>query len=124
MKIVFDKIGSTKKPFELSVLDVSLEGTLVKSGYHRVRLEGELDGSVELSCDRCGDAYAYDMKSSLHLTLSDEIIETKDDLDIIEFINGVIDLEFIVQSEIASIENSFHCCQKCDEDESEFEQEF
>jgi len=124
MKIVFDKIGSTKKPFELSVLDVSLEGTLVKSGYHRVRLEGELDGSVELSCDRCGDAYEYDMKSPLHLTLSDEVIETEDDLDIIEFINGVIDLEFIVQSEIASIENSFHCCKTCDEDESEFEQEF
>jgi len=124
MKIVFDKIGSTKKPFELSVLNVSLEGTLVKSGYHRVRLEGELDGSVELSCDRCGDAYEYDMKSPLHLTLSDEVIETEDDLDIIEFINGVIDLEFIVQSEIASIENSFHCCKTCDEDESEFEQEF
>jgi len=124
VKIVFDKIGSTKKPFELSVAGVSLEGTLVKRGYHRVRLEGELDGGVKLSCDRCGDEYQYDMKSPLHLTLSDEVIETEDDLDIIEFIDGMIDLEFIVQSEIASIENSFHCCEKCSEDESEFEQEF
>jgi uncharacterized metal-binding protein YceD (DUF177 family) len=124
MKIVFDKIGQTSKPFDLTVKGVNLEGTLTKSGYHRLRLEGNLSGQVELSCDRCGDAYQYDMKSPLRLTLLDEVIETEDDLDIIEFIDGIIDLEFIVQSEISSIENSFHCCKKCDEDESEFEQEF
>jgi len=103
MKIVYDKIGQTKKPFELSVSGVKLEGTLAKSGYHRLGLEGNLSGQVELFCDRCGDMYHHDMKSPLHLTLSDEVIETKDDLDIIEFIDGVIDLEFIIQSEIASI---------------------
>jgi len=124
MKIVFDKIGQSPKPFELTVNAVNLEGTLTKSGYHRLRLEGNLVGQVELSCDRCGDVYHHDMKSPLRLTLSDEVIETEDDLDIIEFIDGVIDLEFIVQSEISSIENSFHCCEKCDADESEFEQEF
>jgi len=124
MKIVFDKIGQSPKPFELTVNGVHLEGTLTKSGYHRLRLEGKLNGQVELSCDRCGEVYHYDMKSPLHLTLLDEVIETEDDLDIIEFIDGMIDLEFIVQSEIASVENSFHCCEKCDADESEFEQEF
>jgi len=124
MKIVFDKIGSTKKPFKLTVSNVTLEGTLVKSGYHRVKLEGKLDGWVELSCDRCGEEYHQDMKSPLQLTLSNEVIETEDDLDIIEFIDGVIDLDFIVQSEIASVENSYHYCKNCSEDESEFEQEF
>ena len=124
MKIVFDKIGQTKKPFELTVDDVKLEGTLAKSGYHRLRLEGNLDGQIKLLCDRCGDEYHYDMKSPLHLTLLDEVVETEDDLDIIEFIDGVIDLEFIVQSEIASVQNSYHYCKKCDDDEEEFEQEF
>jgi len=124
MKIVFDKVGQTPKPFNLSVEGINLEGSLTKSGYHRLLLEGNLSGELELSCDRCGKAYHYDMKSPLRLTLSSEVIETEDDLDIIEFIDGVVDLEFIVQSEIASIENSFHCCPKCDGDESEFEQEF
>jgi len=124
MKIVFDKVGQTKKPFELTVNGVTLEGTLAKSGYHRLTLEGHLQGEVELSCDRCGDMYHHDMKSPLHLTLSDEVIETTDDLDIIEFIDGVIDLEFIVQSEIASVQNSYHYCEKCENDEEEFEKEF
>jgi len=124
VKIVFDKIGQSTKPFELTVGGVNLKGTLAKSGYHRIRLEGALEGQVELLCDRCGDAYHYDMKSPLHLTLSDEVVETEDDLDIIEFIDGVIDLEFIVQSEIASVQNSYHYCEKCANDETEFEQEF
>ena len=53
MRIVYDKIGQSKRPFELTVNGVSLEGTLAKSGYHRLRLEGNLDGQVELFCDRC-----------------------------------------------------------------------
>ena len=124
MKIVFDKVGQTKKPFSLTVSNVLLEGTLAKSGYHRLKLEGNLDGIIELNCDRCGEAYQSGMHYPLHLTLSDEVIETKDDLDIIEFIDGVIDLEFIVQSEIASVQNSYHYCKKCENDEEEFEKEF
>ena len=124
MKIVYDKVGQTKKPFELSVSGVRLEGTLAKSGYHRIRLEGNLTGKVELICDRCGKEYQQDMNYPLTLTLSDEVIETKDDLDIIEFIDGVIDLEFIVQSEITSVQNSYHYCNECENDEEEFEKEF
>ena len=124
MKIVFDKINQSPKPFDLEVEGVSLKGNLIKRGYRRVRLEGELKGATEVVCDRCGEVYQYDMNSPLHLTLSDEVIETEDDLDIIEFIDGVIDLEFIVQSEIASIKNSYHNCKVCECDDEEFEKEF
>ncbi|NOZ91268.1 MAG: DUF177 domain-containing protein [Epsilonproteobacteria bacterium] len=124
MKIVFDKVGHTEKPFEVDIQNVTLKGILVKRGYHRVALEAELEGSVELVCDRCADVYQENICSPLNLTLTDEVIETEDDLDIIEFIDGVIDLDFIVQSEIASIENSYHTCKKCENDMGEFEKEF
>ena len=124
MKIVFDKVAQSQKPFDLTVNAVRLEGTLKKSGYHRLELEGNLSGEIELCCDRCGDEYHYDMTSPLNLTLSDEIVETEDDLDIIEFIDGVIDLEFIVQSEIASVENSYHYCLNCMDSDEEFQKEF
>jgi len=124
LKIVFDKVAQSKKPFDLTIDGVRLEGTLQKSGYHRLKLEGELSGKVRLNCDRCGAEYHHDMQSPLHLTLSDEVIETEDDLDIIEFINGVVDLEFIVQSEIASVQNAYHYCKKCEESDDELEFEF
>jgi uncharacterized metal-binding protein YceD (DUF177 family) len=124
MKIVFDKINHTKRAFKSSVDSISLEGSLEKIGYHRVKLDGNLSGIIELICDRCGDEFREDVNSPLNLTLTDEVIETEDDLDIIEFLDGVIDIEFIVQSEIASIQNSYHICKKCECDSGEFEREF
>jgi len=124
VKIVFDKIGQSEKPFALSLNGVQLEGSLVKCGYHRVQLDGEMRGRVLLQCDRCGEAFEHEINAPLRLTLSDRVIETEDDLDIIEFIDGVIDLDFIVQSEIASIENSYHQCDACANDDEIFEREF
>jgi len=124
MTIVFDKIGSTAKPIELSSKGVTLEGTLQKSGYHQVTLDAQMSGSVELDCDRCGDTYIYDVNRKLRLTLSDLVSEDKDDLDIIEFLDGKIDLLYILESEITSIESSYHYCDKCDNNDEDFEVEY
>ncbi|MBD3792929.1 MAG: hypothetical protein IE889_02045 [Campylobacterales bacterium] len=124
MKIVFAKVGQIAKPFQLEQNGILFEGTLQKSGYHQVKLEGELKGELELHCDRCGDSYTEAVNVLLNLTLSDQIIETEDDLDIIEFTDGVIDLDFIAQSEIASIEYSYNYCTKCQGSQELFEKEF
>jgi len=124
MKIVFDKIGSTAKPIEVNSEDVVLEGTLQKSGYHQVTLDAHMGGSIKLSCDRCGDAYDYKIDNKLQLKLSDLVSEDKDDLDIIEFLDGEIDLSYILESEITSIESSYHYCDKCDNNDEDFEIEY
>ena len=124
MKIVFDKVGSTAKPIEVNSKDVALEGTLQKSGYHQVTLEAQLNGNIELDCDRCGKSYLYNIDSKLRLKLSDLVSEDKDDLDIIEFLDGKIDLLYILESEITSIESSYHYCDKCDGNDENFEIEY
>lgn len=124
MVIVFDKINSTAKPIELSSKGVKLDGTLQKSGYHQITLDATLNGCFNLDCDRCGDTYSYDMNSKLRLKLSDLVSEDKDDLDIIEFLDGKIDLLYILESEITSIESSYHYCEKCDNNDTDFEIEF
>lgn len=124
MKIVFDKVGSTVKPFELKIEDVSLEGTLQKSGYHRVALEAKLDGCIDLDCDRCGSTYTHKLDNELKLSLSDQVSEDKDDLDIIEFLDGVIDLTYILESEINALKGAYHYCDKCDDNDEDFEIEY
>ena len=124
MKIVFDKVGSTAKPIELEVQEVRLEGTLQKSGYHRVALDAQITGKLTLDCDRCGQAFDYDMSNRLKLTLSDMVSEDKDDLDIIEFLDGVIDITYILESEINAIEGAFHYCDSCDGNEEALEIEY
>jgi uncharacterized metal-binding protein YceD (DUF177 family) len=123
MKIAFDKVGSTAKPVEVSSNGVKLEGTLKKSGYHQVTLDSLLSGELDLNCDRCGREYIYRVDTRLKLKLSDLVSKDKDDLDIIEFLDGEIDILYILQSEIASIQSSYHYCDNCD-NEDEFEMEF
>ena len=124
MKIVFDKISSTAKPIEVSSKGVTLDGTLQKSGYHQVTLDAQMSGSMELTCDRCGDTYDYKVDNKLQLKLSDLVSEDKVDLDIIEFLDGEIDLSYILESEITSIESSYHYCDKCNNNDEDFEIEF
>ena len=124
MTIVFDKINSTAKPIGLTSKGITLEGTLQKSGYHQVTLDAILSGCVDLDCDRCGETYSYDMDGKLRLKLSDLVSEDKVDLDIIEFLDGKIDLLYILESEITSVESSYHYCDKCDDNNEDFEIEY
>ena len=124
MQIRFDKIGSTPKSFELSLEDATLNGTLQKIGHHRVALDAMISGKVELDCDRCAQSYDYPLEGELKLIISDVMIEDKDDLDIIEFLDGNIDLTYILESEINALKSSYHYCKNCDKGEEEFEIEF
>jgi uncharacterized metal-binding protein YceD (DUF177 family) len=124
LQIVFDKIGHTPKPLEQSIDGVRLKGTLTKERFHKVLLDSHLDGEIELCCDRCGKSYQHIFDDKLRLTITDEAIEDKDDLDIIEFLDGIIDIDFIIKSEINAIEGSFHYCDDCCDSEEELEIEF
>ena len=124
MQIVFDKIGSTEKPIFLNEEGIILDGTLVKSGYHQVTLDATLNGDIELACDRCGTEYMYNVGSKLRLKLSDIVSEDKDDLDIIEFLDGKIDVLHILKSEINSIKSGYNYCESCDNNDENFEVEY
>jgi len=124
MKIQFEKVGSAPKPFECMLEGLTLKGTLKKSGYHRVALVSALEGEISLECDRCGTHYAKQVKSPLALTLSDAMCKDKEDLDIIEFLDGVIDLTYILESEMNLQKSTYHYCPECDECEEILEIEF
>ncbi len=123
MQIAFEKVSSTAKPVEVQENGVFLKGTLQKSGFHQVTLDATLSGELVLDCDRCGASYRSNIDSALKLKLSDRVSEDKDDLDIIEFLDGKIDILYILQSEITSIQSTYHYCDSCDNDD-DFEMEF
>jgi len=124
MKIQFDKVGGTAKPFIHTLEDMMLKGTLKKSGFHRVALVSRLEGTLPLVCDRCGKMYTKQISAPLALTLSDEMCKNKEDLDIIEFLDGVIDITYILESEMNLQKSTYHYCLECDNNEEILEIEF
>ena len=124
MKIQFDKIGSSPRPFSVDLEGVVFQGSLKKSGYHLVALDGKIEGEIELDCDRCGKSYAHTLGSTLKLSLSDQVLKDKEDLDIIEFLDKIVDITYILESEINAQKSTYHYCLECDNSDEDFEIEF
>jgi len=124
MTIRFHKVLQSAKPFHEEADGVIFDGVLQKSASHQVNLDGEIKGTVAVQCNRCGTPFDYLLDTALKLTISDQIIETKDDLDIIEFLDGKIDLAFILQSEINALKSAYHYCEACGQNAEVFEAEF
>ena len=124
MQIQFEKISTTPKAFKVETDGVRLEGTLQKNGHSLVLLDAKLQGELSLICDRCGCDHTRSIDTELKLTISDRVSENKDDLDIIEFLDGVIDLSYILESEMNAIKGEYHYCDKCSSGDQTLEIEF
>lgn len=124
MKIHFDKVTQTPKSFVERQEGVVFEGSLSKRETHRVHLIGTIEGQIKVQCDRCGILFDQSLLTPVKLTLSDQIVEDKEDLDIIEFLNGEIDISFILESEIVAEKSEYHYCSDCSKLEEAVEIEF
>lgn len=124
MTIQFSKVLQAGKPFYEEANGVTFDGVLQKSGSHSVNLQGEIKGTVAVQCNRCGASLDYPWETPLKLTITDQVIETKDDLDIIEFLDGKIDLSFILQSEVNALKSAYHYCEECEQNDEALEIEF
>ena len=124
MKIAFDKVGTTPRSFALTQDAVHFEGSLAKTGSHQIVLEGKLHGSMTLECDRCGAVYNQPLEESLTLQVSDRVVQDKEDLDIIEFLDGMIDLMYVLQSETNALAGDYHFCPTCAASDETLEIEF
>lgn len=113
MKIAFKKITLSPKSFSIESEGLRLSGTLVRVDSQIFKLDGRLSGDLELICDRSGEEFMKHFDESLVLYISNGIWDTQsqsklDSLDVIEFFDGFIDVEYILQSEIDSIKMDYH----------------
>ncbi|TLD81096.1 hypothetical protein LS68_006045 [Helicobacter sp. MIT 05-5293] len=114
MKIQMRKISSTPKDFCLALDHAKLEGQIYRINSQILCLEGKLLGEIELICDRTGESFIQTLDNPLVLYISDGIWDTQsqsqkiDSFDVIEFFDGFVDLNYILESEIESIKSDYH----------------
>jgi len=123
MKIPFQNIGPSPKSINCTLegddFKITIEGTLSKKGLGMARLEGTLKGTVQLVCDRCGDLFPYAVDEKVMLKITDtphkssEGLGDEQDYDIIEFLDGIVDLDEIITSEVNAIKFDYHRCENC-----------
>lgn len=108
------KITQTPKDFSISIDGIELKGQISRKASKIFEMNAMLKGSLELTCDISGDLFVKSFEQPLVLYISDGIWDVQsqnsrlDDFDIIEFFDGFIDVEYILQSEIESIKMDYH----------------
>jgi len=123
MKIPFQNIGTQPKTVNRTLkgedFDITIEGSLVRKGYGMALLDASLKGVVELLCDGCGENFSLDVDEKVTLKITDAPYKASEgngdeqDYDIIEFLDGIIDLDEIIISEVNAIKLDYHKCNNC-----------
>ncbi|CZE45879.1 hypothetical protein [Campylobacter geochelonis] len=115
MKLNFSKINFNEFPFEIQKANLTFAGNLKRQNAKTVKCDGQIYGKVEYNCDRCGDNILLDLDEKVDLVLSDGIYKSSQDVleDVVEFFDGEINFDEILQSEIEAYKSDYFYCDKC-----------
>lgn len=114
MKIEMRKITYTPKTFCLKSEGLSFYGEIFRKNHKLFEVKANLIGNIELICDYSGENFLKHLEENLVLYISDGLWDSQsqslklEDFDIIEFFDGFVDLDYILQSEIESIKMDYH----------------
>ena len=80
-----------------------------------ILLQAKLSGLLEKSCDICAQDFKLSVKEDIEFFLSDGIYSGSDDIDfdVVESLNGMVDIEELLASEIELIKSDYHSCNNC-----------
>ncbi len=114
MKIPFRKVGVTPQEFSFPKDNIDFNGSLSAYKRNLVRLDGVIQGSLELTCDLCAENYDTILDEKLTILISDGIYQGSDeDFDVVEIFDGFIDLNEIFISELEMHRSDYHHCPSC-----------
>lgn len=114
MKIAFQKIRSQETPFEVVKDSVSFTGTLKFEKRNIIRMLATVDATFDRQCDRCGEEKPFHHQEDLNFIISDGPYEDDtNQLDVIEFFDGFIILDDIIESEINLLKSEYFYCESC-----------
>ncbi|MGM0623163.1 MAG: hypothetical protein ACQESH_03995 [Campylobacterota bacterium] len=122
MQIPFRKVLTHENSLNFENERLCFRGSIEKTSTHEVLLKGTLEAKCELSCNRCADDFSVTICEDLQLRLSDTALSVED-LDTIECLDGIVDIEKILQSELEIFKNDYNYCNGCDSSQ-EFEIEY
>ncbi|MCI6988947.1 MAG: hypothetical protein MR902_05165 [Campylobacter sp.] len=116
LQIGFEKISASSLPFESKVANLTFKGNLSQKDKTLYSCVGSIVGFAPYSCDRCGDEINLELNLDVNLLISDGIFkdENHEILDLMEFFDGYVDIDEILQSEVEAYKSGYFYCKKCE----------
>ena len=115
MKIILRRVKQTPLDFEVKSDEITFKGYLQYHGGKLILLQAKLEGSLLKSCDTCAEEFKLSLDEDVKFYISDGVYEDEDniDLDVVESLNGEVEIEELLNSEIELIKSDYHSCDEC-----------
>jgi len=124
MKIPFNRIAKgSVYPQKIENSRFSVEANFSFQSKHSMLLcHLHMVGKLKTNCNSCGDDIVEDIDEELDFLINNGIFNGFDDeFDVVETLDGLVNLEDILLSELELIASNYFHCDRCD---GEFEKEF
>jgi len=113
MKIEFKKISENGISFEVEQKDIKFYGNAEKISKNLVKSTGIMEGSFIHTCDRCGEDFNKIVKQDFEIYASNGVYEDDKYDNLIEFFDGFVNFDTMLQSELESLKCEYLYCQEC-----------
>ena len=115
MKVMLRKVTKTPLDFEVTSNEIAFKGYLEYHGAKLILLKANISGVLKKSCDICAEDFNLELNEDIKFFINDGIFEDDNniELDVIESLDGNVDIEELLNSEIELIKSDYHSCDNC-----------
>jgi len=113
MKIEFKKIPQNGVDFELEQDEIKFQGNAKKISKDLVKSTGVMSGSFVHICDRCGKEFDKIVEQNFEIYANNGIYSEDEYDNLIEFFDGFVNFDTMLQSELESIKCDYLYCEDC-----------
>jgi len=115
MRVHLRKVTKTPLDFEIKSDEITFKGYLEYHSGKLILLKANINGSFLKGCDICAEEFDLKVNEEVKFFISDGIYTGENDIefDVVESLDGIADLEDILNSEIELIKSDYHSCDNC-----------
>ena len=115
MKVTLRKITKIPLDFKVKSDEIIFKGYLEYHSGKLILLKAQLEGFFEKPCDICAEEFKMSLNENIVFFICDGIYKDNDsiELDVVESLNGIVDIEELLNSEIELIRSDYHSCENC-----------
>ena len=115
MRIVLRKVTKSPLDFEVKSNEITFKGYLEYHSVKLILLKAKISGTLEKSCDICAQDFDLEVNEEIEFFINDGIFEDdgSTELDVVESLDGNVDIQELLHSEIELIRSDYHSCDNC-----------
>ena len=109
------KVTKTPLDFEVQSNEITFKGYLKYDSAKLILLKANISGILEKSCDICAQDFNLEINEDVEFFINDGIFEDNTNvlLDVVESLDGKVEMQELLNSEIELIKSDYHSCDDC-----------